>query len=239
MTKTLIIIPVYNEEKNIREVVEGIRGKNIPFDLLVINDGSTDGTAGIVKELGVKLITLPFNLGYGAALQTGYKYAVKKGYDLVIQFDGDGQHNPGDIIFLAQKFSTAKADIVIGSRFLGSSHYRPGWARFLAIKLFSLVIRLTTGVLITDPTSGLQAVGKRAFQYYAQSGNFPEDYPDADTLIHIILIGLRVVEIPALMYPRKTGTGMHAGFKAIFYVLKVFLSIIAVLLRKKIKRMTQ
>ncbi|OPZ75506.1 MAG: Undecaprenyl-phosphate mannosyltransferase [Firmicutes bacterium ADurb.Bin456] len=239
MTKTLVIIPVYNEEKNIRGVVEGIKANNIVFDLLVVNDGSTDGTAGIVKELGVKLINLPFNLGYGGALQTGYKYAVVKGYDLVIQFDGDGQHNPVDIILLAQKFSAGDTDLVIGSRFLGNAQYRPGAARFIGIKLFSLIIRLATGITVTDPTSGLQAVGRRAFQYYAQMGNFPEDYPDADTLIQMILIGMRVVEVPVVMLPRQAGTSMHAGFKAIFYVVKVFLSIIAVLFRKKIKRMAK
>jgi len=199
----------------------------------VINDGSTDRTPQIVEGLGEKVISLPFNLGYGGALQAGYKYVVEKDYELVVQFDGDGQHNPDDIFKLVQKFYGGDADIVIGSRFLAKNDYRPGFFRWTGIRLFSLLIYLITRLRVTDPTSGLQAV--RAFEYYARKGNFPEDYPDADTLVQMILSGYRVAEIPAVMYPRKTGTSMHGGFKTIFYIAKVTLSIFAILLRIKLR----
>jgi glycosyltransferase involved in cell wall biosynthesis len=232
----LIIIPAYNEAKNIEEILRGIRNLNINIDIAVINDGSKDQTATVVKEAGEQVITLPYNLGYGGALQTGFKYAVTKGYQYIVQFDADGQHDPGDIPIILKMLQTNSADIVIGSRFLGRGTFHPGVWKKIAVTVFRLIIKLATGTQITDPTSGLQGLTKPVFSYYAVMSNYPEDYPDADTLINMILSNYRVKEFPANIKERNFGKGMHTGIKTIFYFVKMLVSISVVLIRKKMER---
>ncbi|OPY57980.1 MAG: Undecaprenyl-phosphate mannosyltransferase [Pelotomaculum sp. PtaU1.Bin035] len=233
-TDCLIIIPAYNEEQNISRVLQDIRKLDTDLDIVVINDGSRDKTVERVKKAGCsKVITLPYNLGYGGALQTGFKYAVNMGYQFVIQFDADGQHDPEDILTILDHLKTGIPDIVIGSRFLGRGSFDPGVMKKFAITVFRLLIKISTGVMITDPTSGLQGLTNRVFTRYATRGDYPEDYPDADTLISMIAAGYRVVEFPANIRIRHSGNSMHTGIRTIYYFVKMLVSILVVLFRNK------
>jgi len=233
MFDTLVIIPAYNEEENISKVLSGIHCLSPDADILVINDGSTDKTESIVQNHKCALISLPFNLGYGNALQTGFKYAVAKGYDYIIQFDADGQHDPESIPLIMRELKKNDVDIVIGSRFLDKSPFKLGLSKGLAISFFRLIIKMTTGVKITDPTSGLQGLTKRAFSFYSRKGNFPSDYPDADILIQMLRNSYRIREIPVDIRERNGGKSMHSSLKPIYYCIKVLMSICVVLLRLK------
>lgn len=228
----LILIPAYNEEANIGQVLQEIRNYNYDLDIVIIDDGSVDGTARVAGERGEKVIEHIYNIGYGGALQTGFKYALKMGYNYVIQFDADGQHDPADIRKLMTRLLDSGADIVIGSRFL-SSDYKTGFFKMTAIRYFRLLIRSFTGVKITDPTSGLQALNRRTFANYAAMGNFPEDFPDADTLIRMIRSNFRVVEVPVNIKERISGVSMHKGLKSVYYLLKMSVSISVVLVRTR------
>ena len=234
LAEGLIIIPAYNEEKNIGEVLKDIRKFNYDIDIIVINDASNDNTERVVVENGEKIVNHFYNLGYGGALQTGFKYAVDKGYQYIIQFDGDGQHDPADLQSIIDQLKTGYYDIVIGSRFLDKSSFKISSAKKLAIAIFQLIIRISTGVIITDPTSGLQGLTHKTYTYYSRMGNFPEDFPDTDTLIHMLKSNYRVKEVPAHMKIRLYGQSMHSGVKSLYYILKMLISISVVLLRDKL-----
>lgn len=230
----LLIIPAFNEEKNIGKVLAEIQScYNQRIDILVIDDGSTDNTLYAVSKAGADAIALPYNLGYGGALQTGFKYAVKKDYQYVIQFDGDGQHDSEDIETIIDLLINKHADIVIGSRFLGRGNFQAGRMKKIAIAIFRSIIKITTGLKMTDPSSGLQGLSREAFSYYAKMGNFPPDYPDADILIQMILNGYKIKEFPANIRIRNHGTSMHAGLKPVLYFMKMLVSIMVVLLRSR------
>jgi len=229
----LVIIPAYNEQENIGRVLGAIRSLGADLDIVVVNDGSKDKTESVVRDSGEKVISLPFNLGYGGALQTGFKYAAAMEYNYIVQFDADGQHDPEDILLILEQLYKGDTDIVIGSRFMGRGAFRAGFMKKTAIIIFRTIIRIATGVKITDPTSGLQGLTARVFKFYAGMGNFPEDFPDADTIIMMILSGCRIKEIPANIRYRAAGKSMHAGLKTIVYFVKMMLSIFVVLMREK------
>ncbi len=236
MSKTdcLLIIPAYNEERNVGHVLRELRGCGVSLDLIVINDGSADQTVAVVQGEQEKTLSLPFNLGYGCAVQTGFKLAAALGYEYVIQFDADGQHDPQDIAPILTELRQGGCDLVIGSRFRGSGYQQLGLAKRVGISLFRYLIAICTGVRVTDPTSGLRGLSKRALHYYATMGHFPEDYPDADTLIQTLLAGFSVKEIPANMHQRRSGTSMqHGGAKTIYYMAKMLVSVLVVVLRAK------
>ena len=238
----LIIIPAYNEERNICAVLEQLEAPEIAAiaDILVMNDASSDSTNRIVKRHGHKLVTHVFNLGYGSALQLGYKYAIRRNYRYVIQMDADGQHDVCNIPLLYEHLRTADADgrfpdIVLGSRFMETSKTYPvGKMRTLAYALFRFLIRVSTGRTITDPTTGLQGLSRRAFLYYSKYKHFDDKYPDANMIIQMILLGFRVEEVPAVMHPRDSGTSMHSGLKPVLYMVRMVFSIIGVLYRVKV-----
>jgi len=234
MRDCLIIIPAYNEERNIKKVLSGLKKSHHSLDILVVNDGSTDNTEAIAVAEKARVLSLPFNLGYGGALQAGFKYAVLEGYRYVIQFDGDGQHDPEDVKTILELLELGN-DIVIGSRFLGRGSFKAGILKKTAINIFRLIIKASTGVKVTDPSSGLQGLSRRAFSYYSRMGHFPHDYPDADVLIQMILAGFKVVEFPAEIRAREAGRSMHAGLRPVFYFIKMLISILVVLLRSRFK----
>lgn len=227
--KALIIIPALNEEKNIATVLRELKSC-ISCDVLVINDGSKDATSSVARAEGVAVIDHLYNIGYGGALQTGFKFAVLHDYEYVIQFDGDGQHSPEDIDKILAKLKTNSCDIVIGSRFLSATK-NVGVMKGIAIRCFRFLIKLFTGFTITDPTSGLQGLNRKAFSYYAIMGNYPEDFPDADTLIHMLRKEFKVCEIPANIRDRMSGTSMHIGSKTVYYLIKMLVSIFVVVIR--------
>lgn len=228
--KVLILIPAFNEERQIATVVEQVKREIPEAQILVVNDGSSDGTEKKAKEAGARVLSHPFNLGYGAALQTGYKFAIKYGFDYVIQIDGDGQHDPLYLKKLLQEIKKGDAEIVIGSRFLGQGNYQPPFLRRIGMRLFAFIASKISGQKITDPTSGYQALSIKAAEFYSRD-SFPGDYPDADVLIMLRRAGLRFREIPVNMRPNPNGSSMHNGLKPIYYTYKMCLCIMLNLIR--------
>ncbi|HCX65190.1 MAG TPA: glycosyltransferase family 2 protein [Eubacteriaceae bacterium] len=239
MKDTLIVIPAYNEEKTIGNLLKTIidAGYNDFADILVVNDKSQDQTIRSIVEYEDKVILIKhvFNMGYGAALKTGYVYATKYGYQYVIQLDGDGQHDAKNIERLHGEITAKNApDIVIGSRFLeGSETFSVSAVKMWAIRFFRLIIKLFAHGNITDPTSGLQALNRKAFSYYAGYVNFDLKYPDANMIIKMLLMRYRIEEIPAIMHPRKEGVSIHSGIKPVFYMILMMLSTFTVVLQYK------
>jgi len=232
MSKILIIIPAYNEEDNIERVIQGVIA--FGYDTIVVNDGSTDDTVNIVSKYDkVKLVNNPINLGAGGVLQTGYKYALENDYDYVVNLDGDGQHDPKHIEELLNELLNNNADIVIGSRFLNLESYKPPFMRRLGMRLFSFVAKIITKQKFTDTTSGYKAMTKDVIRLFA-SPEFPNDYPDVDTLILLYLRGFRIKEMPVKMYENNRKS-IHSGLlKPLYYVFKMLLSIFMILLREKV-----
>ena len=234
MNKTIIIIPAYNEEQRIAAVVSGVSAAAPEAVVVVINDGSRDDTAAVARLAGALVISHPFNMGYGATIQTGYKYARDKGYDYLVQLDADGQHDPSCIPDLLAPVIAGTADIVIGSRFLGNS-YRPPLARRLGMVLFRRIVSLVTGTFISDTTSGFQSFNSAVIRFFA-TDIFPVDYPDADMLIMLHRAGFHMTEVPVRMFENNAGKSMHSGLKPLYYMFKMFLSICVTLMREKGQR---
>ncbi|MBI3978373.1 MAG: glycosyltransferase family 2 protein [Chloroflexi bacterium] len=232
MSETLIVVPAYNEAGRIGAVVAAIQRWAPGCDILVVDDGSTDGTAAVARAAGATVVSLPFNLGYGAALQTGYKYALRQEYQFVVQLDGDGQHEPACIGELLDVVRQGWADVVIGSRFLGRGTYHAPVARRLGMRIFGGLASLLIGQPVSDPTSGFQALCRRAVAYEA-SDVYPADFPDADVIVMLHFAGFRIKEVPVVMYPRASGKSMHAGLKPLYYIFKMVLSMGMTLLRER------
>ena len=231
MKRLIVIIPAYNEGKRIAAVVAGVRAAVSDAHVVVINDCSRDETAIAAAQAGAVVVSHPFNMGYGAAIQTGYKYARDKGFDYLVQLDADGQHDPAGIAALLAPVVAGEADITIGSRFLGNS-YRPPLSRRLGMALFRRIVFLVTGSAITDTTSGYQAFNSEVIRFFA-TDIFPVDYPDADMLIMLHRAGFRISEVPVRMFENSEGTSMHSGLKPLYYMFKMLLSICVTLMREK------
>lgn len=225
-------MPAHNEAANLPAVIPEVRAVVPDWDLVVIDDGSHDRTAQVAAELGAAVVSLPINLGYGGAVQTGFRYAVRHGYDVAVVIDADGQHDPAGIPHLAETVLSGQADVAIGSRFRGRMNYRQPWVKRLGMALFAWVVTRITGRPVTDPTSGYQALNADALRFFAFD-NYPVDYPDADTLLILHYAGFRVVEVPVTMRERLSGVSMHSGWKPFYYVVKMWLAILMVLLRQK------
>lgn len=230
--RVLVVMPARNEADSIGSTLERIRGVLPDADLLVVNDASTDDTTAIARRGGARVVELPCNLGYGGAVQTGFKYAVAHDYDAVIQMDADGQHDPASAAALLEPVLAGEADVVIGSRFLGRAEYPIPGLRRLGMNVFGAIVTFVTRRRFSDPTSGFQALGRPVLRFFARD-HYPSDFPDADTIILLVLAGFRVREVPVVMRARTAGTSMHSNLKAFYYVSKMLLSILMVLLRLK------
>jgi glycosyltransferase involved in cell wall biosynthesis len=225
-----VLIPAFNEARTLPAVIRDVRAAT-PFDVLVVDDGSVDETYKIATRAGVKVLRHPFNLGYGAALQTGYTFAHAGDYDVVVQLDADGQHDPIYVGELAGRVTDGHTDVCVGSRFLVGDGYVPPFARRVGMVLFGYIATVVTGRRVTDPTSGYQALSRRAFSFF-RSDVFPTDYPDADMLILLHRAGLAAEELPVAMR-ESLSDSMHDGVLApVFYVFKMLLSIAVTLLRE-------
>lgn len=227
--RSIVLIPAYNEASRIAGVVENIRRVVPDMPVLVVNDGSSDDTARISFESGATVISHPFNMGYGVAIQTGYKYAFANNYDYLVQLDADGQHDPACIPALLAPVTQGETDIAIGSRFMGNS-YKPPFARRVGMALFRVIVSKITGKDCTDTTSGFQAFNRNVIAFFT-TDVFPIDYPDADMLIMLHRAGFRILEVPVRMYENSEGKSMHSGFKPLYYMFKMLLSICVTLMR--------
>ncbi|MGA3067899.1 MAG: glycosyltransferase family 2 protein [Tepidisphaeraceae bacterium] len=216
--KCLIIVPAFNESKSVGRLVRQLHRLLPECDVLVIDDGSTDDTVRCLPPT-TRLVSLPFNLGIGGAMQTGYRYAALHHYDIAVQVDGDGQHRPSGVRKLIEALQTSDADIVVGSRFLSPRNFATSPVRLTGIRLLSFWIRMLSGLKITDCTSGFRAVNKRVIRAYAHW--YPEDYPEPEVVLLLHRSRFKVVEIPARMRRRMYGKSSISLASGIFYVLKV------------------
>lgn len=222
--KKLIIIPAYNESANIEKTIEAICKDAPQFDYVIINDCSTDITREICEKNHFNLVNLPINLGIGGAVQTGYRYGWKNGYDIAVQVDGDGQHDPKFLQKMADFLEINNLDMVIGSRFIEKEGFQSSGTRRLGIKYFTILIRLLTGTIITDPTSGLRMVNKDIMKLFAY--DYPKDYPEPESVVAILRRKKRVKEIPVIMKERQGGTSSISPKKSVYYMIKVTLAIL-------------
>lgn len=226
----LIIIPALNEAANIQNVIRDICRHFRDADIVVIDDGSRDETGKMARSEGVNVLTLPFNLGIGAAMQTGYRYANLRGYETAIQFDGDGQHRADQLAALLQPLIAGEADIVIGSRFIEKGVYDAEIPRFLGIQILSKIISLLVRQRITDPTSGFRAVNRRIIEYY--SAAYPDDYPEPEAIVLLSRLGFRIKEVPVRMEKRVLGSSSITLVRGLYYMIKVLLAIFVDMLKK-------
>ena len=235
MAKTLIIIPVLNEGNNIFDLITSIQSLYPGFDIVVINDGSKDRTVEEVRHSGVMLINHPFNMGYGVTVQTGYKFAFQQGYDYLIQIDGDGQHNPECIGKIHNELVKDRADLVLGSRFNGDLQYKPDFMRKIGMNLFKWLVNRVTHLNLSDVTTGFQGMNSKVLKEFIKD-SFPTDYPDADVIIMAHKKGIRIKEVPVMMYANKEGKSMHSRFhKTFVYMLQMIISVFIILIQKKDK----
>ena len=228
--KKLIIIPAYNEQESIKKTVEDIMEKAPHFDYIVINDCSTDKPKEICETEEFNVIHLPVNLGIGGAVQTGYLYAARNGYDIAVQVDGDGQHDPQFLSKMADYMEAEHADMVIGSRFIDKEGFQSSGARRVGIKYFTMLIKLLTGTKITDPTSGLRMVNREIIEFFAEE--YPKDYPEPESVVAILRRKKKVLEIPVIMRERSGGVSSISMKKSVYYMIKVSLAILIERIRK-------
>ena len=228
--KCLIIVPAYNEEKNIYKVVKDIKYFNPNVDIVVVNDGSTDDTYFEAKRAGAKVIDLKYNLGIGGAVQTGYIYALNKDYDLSVQIDGDGHHDPRDLEKLIENMKNDKCDMIIGSRFIEKTDYKPSIFRNAGIKYFSKLVSLLCGRAYYDTTSGYRMVGKKGIRLFAEY--YPVDYPEVETIVYACKHGLQVKEVGVNMQARCQGKSSITPLKSVYYMIKVTISTLSAALSK-------
>jgi glycosyltransferase involved in cell wall biosynthesis len=229
--RTLVIVPAFNEAATIADVLDGIKREAPDCDVLVVDDGSEDDTAAIVARTGLaQLVRLPFNLGIGGAMQTGYKYAWRNGYDIAIQCDADGQHPADRIGDLAHLVIEGKADIIIGSRYVADTGYVPSMTRRVGKSLLSRLVDAIIGGGITDTTSGFRAANRKVIRMFAK--HYPEDYPEAEALVILHKSGMKAAEMPVNMMARRGGRTSIRPQNAAYYMVKVGLAIFVDIFRK-------
>lgn len=229
--KKLIIIPAYNESECIEKTIENIKKNAKDFDYIIINDCSTDNTREICERNGFHIINLPVNLGIGGAVQTGYIYGIRYGYDMAVQVDGDGQHDAAFLQKMADCLEETGADMVIGSRFIEKQGFQSTGARRIGIRFFTWLIRLMTGKTVTDPTSGLRMVNRKVMREFAK--DYPKDYPEPETAVTVLHSGMKIEEIPVVMKERAGGVSSISMKKSVYYMIKVSIAIIVERMRRR------
>ncbi len=235
--KVLIIIPAYNESENIERVVDDLTENYPEYDYVVVNDCSTDNTEQILKSRGYNYLSLPTNLGIGGAVQSGYIYAVKNGYDIAVQTDGDGQHDPAYIEKLIAPIIAGEADMTIGSRFIEKHGFQTSFIRRVGIRFIRGVIKLCCGTRATDTTSGFRATNRELTAYFAKE--YAQDYPEPEAIVAASLNGFRVKDVAVEMREREGGVSSINALRSIYYMIKVSLALIILRLgtrRKKAKK---
>jgi glycosyltransferase involved in cell wall biosynthesis len=233
--KTLVMIPALNEEDSIAHVIGQIQA-HVPWaDVVVINDGSSDRTAAIAEACGAIVLPMPFNVGIGSAVQTGYVYAARHGYEVTVQNDGDGQHNPAEIPQLVRTLGESGVDLLVGSRYLEDRGYVTPWQRKIGIVILANVVSLVTGWRITDPTSGFRASNRRTIELCARV--YPYDYPEPEAIVLLKKAGFEVREMPVTMNARYGGLSSITPLHSAYYMVKVILAILIGMLRQSPTKM--
>ncbi len=222
--KSLIIIPAYNESENIIKVIDSLQETCPTIDYLVVNDCSTDETSKKLQAYRASYISVPVNLGIGGAVQAGYKYALENNYDIAIQLDGDGQHDPKYIGEMIRLIENEHVDIVIGSRFIEKEGFQSSNSRRIGINILSTLIFLTCGKRVIDVTSGYRAVNRKFIALYAE--NYPDDYPEPEAIEMAVLNGGKIRELPVIMRERISGKSSIDLKKSVYYMIKVSLAIV-------------
>jgi glycosyltransferase involved in cell wall biosynthesis len=222
--RALVIVPAFNEARNLPRVVAAIRTAAPRWDICVVDDGSTDDTAAVAAAQGVTVLKSPLNLGIGGAVQTGYLWAREHGYDVAVQIDGDGQHDPSYLDAASAPIAAGGADVVIGSRFLSAGGFRSTPVRRAGIRYLSWFLRLRCGARVTDPTSGFRAAGRRAIELFA--AQYPSDYPEPEAIALATRHGLSVAEIPVRMREREHGRSSITAWRTVYYLVKVSLALV-------------
>jgi glycosyltransferase involved in cell wall biosynthesis len=226
----LAIIPAYNEEGSLGIVLEEIHAAEPDLEIVVIDDASTDSTVRVAAEAGVAVVRLPFNVGIGGAVQTGYQYALEHGFELAIQVDGDGQHDPSEIGRVLEPILDGRADLVVGTRFVEGGGYRGTRLRRIGIRIFAGVVSLMVGQRVSDTTSGFRAVNRKALRLFA--AEYPHDYPEVESIVLLSRYGLRMLEVPVQMRVREAGNSSITALRAAYYMIKVLLALFIGLFRR-------
>ena len=230
--KRIAIVPAYNEELNIGRVVDELHAFDSELHVVVISDGSVDRTTTVAAEHGAHVVALPFNLGIGGAVQTGFKYAHENGYDLVVRCDGDGQHIPAELPKVLAPVLDGEADIAVGSRFAGGDGYRSSATRRIGIRLLALIVSAIARQRVTDTTSGFQALNRKALDLFA--ADYPHDYPEVEGMVMTIKHRLRLREVPVAMREREHGQSSITALRSIYYMAKVLTALFVGLFRRQV-----
>ena len=228
--KKLVIIPAFNEEGNLEKTVKDIKDNAPDFDYVIINDCSTDKTLEMCRRHGFSYLNLPVNLGIGGAVQTGYRYAYYHGYDIAVQFDGDGQHSASHLEDMVTTLIDTESDMVIGSRFIEKEGFQSSGLRRIGIKYFTGLIKLLTGKKITDPTSGMGMVNKKLLEKFTDE--YPKDYPEPESVVTILSEKYKVTEIPVVMNEREEGVSSISLKNSVYYMIKVSFAILIARMKK-------
>jgi glycosyltransferase involved in cell wall biosynthesis len=230
--RRIAIVPAYNEAGNVGRVVDELRAFDAGLDVVVVSDGSVDRTAEVATEHGAHVVRLPFNLGIGGAVQTGFKYAWEHGYELAVRCDGDGQHDPAELPKVLEPVLAGTADIVVGSRFVGDRSYRSSAARRVGIRLLATIVSAIARQRVTDTTSGFQALNRKALALFA--ADYPHDYPEVEGMVMTIKHKLRLQEVPVRMREREHGQSSITALRSIYYMAKVLLALFVGLFRRNV-----
>ena len=228
--RVAVIVPAYNEEQSIGGVVRNIRALGDGYDAIVINDNSMDETSAKAQGEGAIVINLPWNLGIGGAVQTGFRFAAGNGYHACVQVDGDGQHPTEEVPYLLKTLDEEECDLVIGSRFISKTDYDISCMRRIGIHIISLFLKLSTGMSVKDCTSGFRALNRRGMSLFAKE--YPQDYPEPESLIFAHRYGFKVKEVSIEMKNRMHGTSSITSVKAGYYMIKVLLAMFIDLFKK-------
>jgi glycosyltransferase involved in cell wall biosynthesis len=230
--RRIAIVPAYNEERNIGRVIDELRAFDRGLEVVVISDGSVDRTAAVAAEHGAHVIRLPFNLGIGGAVQTGFRFAWEGGYELAVRVDGDAQHDPAQLARVIEPVLAGEADIVVGSRFAGDEGYQSSATRRIGIRLLAAVVSAIAHQRVTDTTSGFQALNRRAIRLFA--ADYPHDYPEVEGMVMAIRHRLRLAEVPVSMRAREHGRSSIGVWASVYYMLKVLLALFVGLFRRNV-----
>jgi len=231
--RRIAVVPAFNEQQNVGRVIEEIREFDPDLDIVVVDDGSVDATAAVARQHGAIALQLPFNLGIGGAVQTGFRYAFEHDYDLAVRVDGDGQHDPSQLDRVIAPILAGEADIAVGSRFVEDGDgYRSSRSRRIGIRLLALVVSRIVGRRVTDTTSGFQALNRKGIALFAR--DYPHDYPEGEATVMVSRHRLRSVEVAVSMRERSRGRSSITALRSVYYMIKVLLAIFVGLFRRNV-----